>query len=61
MLHFFLLCAWRYCSAGLFEVEFGKGKSVATLKEARKEKKSHRFSDVDADSLVLWDVNTLFG
>jgi hypothetical protein len=40
-----------------FEVKIGMEESVAALKKAIKEEKSHMFRSVDADSLVLWNVN----
>ena len=41
----------------VFNVKVGEDESVATLKDAIKEKKSQGFRNVDADSLVLWNVS----
>jgi hypothetical protein len=47
-------------SRRVFEVDIGKQKSVAALKKAIKEEKSQAFRDIDADSLVLWNVSVPF-
>jgi Crinkler effector protein N-terminal domain len=40
-----------------FEVKIGNEESVAALKECIKEKTSQTFREVDAKSLVLWNVS----
>lgn len=41
----------------LFIVSIGKEKSVAALKEAIKQEKSNMFREIDASSLVVWNVS----
>ena len=41
----------------LFTVKIGKSENVSTLKDMIKEKKTHAFRNIDADSLVLWKVS----
>ena len=41
----------------IFSVEIPKSKTVSTLKDAIKVKKSHTFQHIDADILVLWKVS----
>jgi hypothetical protein len=44
----------------VFQVEIEKTKTVAALKDAIKDKKTHTFRDVDADSLDLWVASIPF-
>ena len=42
----------------IFSIEIGDDKTIGALKKSIKEEKKNAFKNVDADTLVLWEVST---
>ena len=53
-----LLNCWVLCddTSRVFLIKVLETETIGSLKDLIKEKKQHRFKDVDADSLDLWQV-----